>query len=490
MSGIVAVLPVSAPNPVFDLPLVLRTLEAMRIPSPTGRPGDELALGHVRAQLVGASCLLSDPRAEPRLLANSSLLKRLRLALTRLELAAETAERRLTLLEGGLEPRQRRATQHALVRIAASLWSLRHDRLSRAEAVGAFLGAAGDGPGLAPSSAVTGYGAIETALRGIDRLEGQGRDSAGLHVWVRGPSLTQLLRTAKQQIKERRQPRQGGNAVELAAGGITFTYQVATVNAQFGDNVAALREAIANDTLLRRAMNTLGANVSVLAHSRSAGVGRISGARVDARHDGNPHTNDDKHPCPYTVAVLNGDNHDHGDPRIAENISTGPETITDAARIPALLARTADGPDRLLPAFADIVSSFTGSLTIAVQSEHDPDALLLGVRGSGQSLYVGFSSSGWLVASEPYGLIGDTERYLGIDGTPGAENFSAGRVVLLRREHAGELAGVRRYDLDRQPLPVAFSEIETAEITSRNTALGTRPSKTARQRREPARARR
>ncbi len=66
----------------------------------------------------------------------------------------------------------------ALVRARDAVWAVRRDRLGTARAVAA----------LAPSSptAVDAYLSIQVALSALDRLEVRGRDSAGVHVLVRG----------------------------------------------------------------------------------------------------------------------------------------------------------------------------------------------------------------------------------------------------------------------------------------------------------------
>ena len=62
-----------------------------------------------------------------------------------------------------------------------------------------------------------------------------------------------------------------------------------------------------------------------------------------------------------------------------------------------------------------------GSLAIGAQAAAAPDALLLSLRGSGQALYVGLAEDAYVVASEPYGLVEETPRYLRIDGETPAD---------------------------------------------------------------------
>ena len=71
-----------------------------------------------------------------------------------------------------------------------------------------------------------------------------------------------------------------------------------------------------------------------------------------------------------------------------------------------------------------------------------PNTLLLALRGSGQGLFVGLADDCYIVASEPYGLVEETSRYLRLDGEHGGE------IVVLDGTDGGELAGVRRFGYD------------------------------------------
>lgn len=453
MSGIVAVLPAATPTRAFDLPLVIRTLEDLYIPVLTGKAGDRLALEHVLVQLTAANKLLADPRNEQRLLTNQSWLRRVRSAIHRLDLAIDTAGRRLASLGPELPASELPAMQHALVRLGAAVWSLRHDRVARVESIGWMLNTAGDLAGIAPGQAVNGYGAIETALRGIDRLEGRGRDSAALHVWIRGPSLAPLVRYARKRAEERHPLRHRRQAVRFVGAGLAFTYQAATVNAQLGDNVAAVREAIAHDHLLRRAMTTLGAEVSVLAGTRSGSLGRISNT------SGRTTTG------PYTVAAFDDDlGHPRDDPA-AIPPDSGLLGASDTTSIPACLSHHAGRPGGPITALATALSAGNAPLAVATQSELEPDAVLLGVRGCRRRLYVGITPGSWIVTSELHGLAGDTERYVRLEGTASRPSGQAGRIAVLRNDRAANLTCLDRYLLDGTPDPVGPSEIETLEFT-------------------------
>lgn len=433
MSGILAVVPAPVPPRAPDLPGLARTLEQLRLPVPSVANCHESTLRRTESALGTVNILLTTPDAEQRLLADHPLLLRLRVAGSRLELAACDADAALDRIAGALPSARLEATQQHIRGITDALWTFRHERLSHIDRLGTYLGTA---PAIAPISAVTGYRAIEIALRGIDRLEVTGRDSAGLHVWVRGPGVPRVFGSAAEEIAARRGPLSNG-AVTVSAGGLGFNYQTAV---QSGDNVPALRETIRHDRLLARALHAVGARVSVLAHTGDAGTVDSSVA--------------DSAPHPYTVAVVDGVG-DH-----------------DAKQIPVSLARNADPRRGLHSTAVHALAALTGSFAFAAHSQRDPDAVVLAVRGAAQRLYVGLSPAAWVVASHPAGLTGEAGRYLTVAGSPDPES---GRIVVLRRDGAGDVAGLTRYDLAGDPLPVTEGELERAEIDVRAADRGPFP---------------
>ena len=163
------------------------------------------------------------------------------------------------------------------------------------------------------------------------------------------------------------------------------------------------------------------------------------------------------------AAALNGDVDNHVELRAAEALATPAEITTDAKVIPMLVSRRmAEGADPG-EAFRRTVATFEGSVAIAANAAADPGAVLLALRGSGQALYIGLADDAYVVASEPYGVVEETPRYLRMDG-----EATGGQVVVLRRDGAGTLAGLERRSYDGAALPVADDEITVAEITTRD----------------------
>ncbi|HEV7686158.1 MAG TPA: SIS domain-containing protein, partial [Acidimicrobiia bacterium] len=166
---------------------------------------------------------------------------------------------------------------------------------------------------------------------------------------------------------------------------------------------------------------------------------------------------------PYVAAALNGDVDNHLELRGAEGLTIPAEITTDAKVIPMLVSRRmaeGAGPGE---GFRRTVATFEGSVAIAANAAADPGEVLLALRGSGQALYIGLADDAFVVASEPYGVVEETPRYLRMDG-----EGTGGQVVVLHREGAGTLAGLERRAYDGASLPVTDDEITVAEITTRD----------------------
>jgi glutamine---fructose-6-phosphate transaminase (isomerizing) len=118
-------------------------------------------------------------------------------------------------------------------------------------------------------------------------------------------------------------------------------------------------------------------------------------------------------------------------------------------------------------------------VAIAASAAAEPDKLLLALRGSGQALYVGLADASYIVASEPYGVIELTDRYLRMDGetpaNPDNPTASRGQIVVLDGSRAGTFDGIERLAYDGTPLPVTEADVATAQITTRDIDRGQFP---------------
>jgi glucosamine--fructose-6-phosphate aminotransferase (isomerizing) len=362
------------------------------------------------------------------------------------------------------------AVNAALVRLKDASWAVLRDRLRTASAVADL---AGPDP---TRSAIAGYTSIQVALSAIDRLEVRGRDSAGVHVLVRDHELDLDSAAVSAQLAARSgDPLFASTSVRVAGKALSFVYKAAAEIGELGDNTNALRADIRRDTLLQQALSGEHAQALVLGHTRWASVGIISqpnahplNAEELGRVDG-----------PYVAAALNGDVDNFADLKTAESLQIAPEITTDAKVIPTLVSRRLETGMSLEEAFRRTVATLEGSVAIAACAADEPGDLLIAQRGSGQALYVGLADDLTVVASEPYGLVEECNRYLRLDGeTPADERDpvgTRGQVVRLFGDRAGSIEGIGRWSYDGRELPVAASELHQAEITTRDIDRGDHP---------------
>ena len=362
------------------------------------------------------------------------------------------------------------ATNSAVVRLKDAVWAIAQDRVHTARAVADL---AGSEPAW---SAVEGYTSIQQALAANDRLEVRGRDSAGLHVLVRdhgldldSPGVARLLaeRTADPLFRT--------GTVRTPDGHLAFVYKAAAEIGELGDNTRVLRQAIRADELLRLALRSDTAVAVVLGHTRWASIGIISQANTHPLDSYETDCDDG----PYVVGALNGDVDNFADLKAAADLCIAPEITTDAKVIPTLVSRRLAGGDDLATAFRNTVAGFQGSTAVGASASSHPDTVMLALRGSGQALYVGLADGAYVVASEPYGVVEITDRYLRLDGetpaNPDNPTASRGQIVLLDGQRAGTLEGIQRIAYDGTPLPVTEADLVSAEITTRDIDRGDFP---------------
>jgi len=408
----------------------------------------------------GVTALLDHPGL------SAEILRRLAALDARIAAEESAIETRADLTPAALE-----GLNADLIALRDVSWAIGQDRLRTARAVGELAGRDA-GP-----AAIEAFTHVQRVLSSLDRLEVRGRDSAGIHLLVTGHDLDLTSgRWAAAAAARCEDPLFTGGSVRIADGALSFVYKAAAEIGELGDNTRALRGAIASDDLLRAALAASSARVAVLAHTRWASVGIISEPNAHPVNseelDGLPALSG-----PYVVAALNGDVDNHADLKALHGLRLAAPITTDAKVIPSLVSRASATGD-LVTGFRRTVASFDGSVAIAAASTSDPQRLLLAVRGSGQGLYVGLAEDGFMVASEPYGLVEETVRYLRLDGeTPAVPDqlSSRGQVVVLDADSAGDLAGMRRVGYDGTELPITERDVVRAEVTTRDIDRGSHP---------------
>lgn len=370
-------------------------------------------------------------------------------------------------------------------------WRLERDLLPNLDKVQGLVAAGA--AGAASRKALLEASRMNVLLNNLDRLEVRGRDSAGLSLLVTFPDAEQLahfeggLGPALREELHRRCSLQDfiGGAVVRAAGSpsasasLGFTLKVAREVGALGDNVAELRTQIRQDSLLWSALAHPRTHLNPLAHTRWASNGVISEANC------HPQDNAVSSPdgavvfaggVPLVAAVLNGDLDNFQQLARTFEQETGlslpPSSTTDAKLIPVMVAHYLEqaGGD-LAEAFRRAVGRFEGSMAIALHSALEPRKVYLALRGSGQALFVGFSPEGLLYASELYGLVEQTPRFVKLEGerVPDSGDRSLqGEVAVLSTPRAGAGPELRVAALDGDFTRVESDTIQLAEITSRD----------------------
>jgi glucosamine--fructose-6-phosphate aminotransferase (isomerizing) len=454
MCGIIGVLSRRPTRPVPSEVEIFRLLDAAV--AAIGEPGA------VTEALVAVDRLLRGVPGVVALADHHELVAGIDTRLDRLEAWADRFDAELE--RGGHDPETVERLSAASIGVRDVLWALRHDRLRTAREVAALAGRG------ASEGALGGYLAIQQSLSAIDRLEVRGRDSAGIHVFVHRHALDLGDPAVVAMIDGRAQePTFTSGSVRLAGGVLSFVYKAAAEIGELGDNTRVLRAAVAADDLLRRALADDDVRVAVLGHTRWASVGIISEPNTHPLNSDELESSPSVSQPPYVVAALNGDVDNHAELRVEHQLRIHQQITTDAKVIPALVARHAGLGADLVESFRRTVAAFEGSVAIASMSADAPERMLLALRGSGQGLYVGLADDCYVVASEPYGVVEETDRYLRLDGEHGGE------IVVLDAASAGELDGIRRCAYDGGELPVAVDEITTAEVTTRDIDRGDAP---------------
>ncbi|MFN5604609.1 MAG: glucosamine-6-phosphate synthase, partial [Actinomycetes bacterium] len=410
-------------------------------------------------QVAAVNELLKGVPGVMALAGNRELISGIESRLARLDATIATAD---TALEtASLDPERLEAAAAELIAARDAVWSIGRDRLRTARAVADL---AGRDAGVATLS---GYLMIQQAFAAIDRMEVRGRDSAGIHVFVWGHGLGESdLRTALDARAT--DPLFQSGSVRWIDGVLSFVYKAAAEIGELGDNTKVMRDAVRTDDLLRRALSHPGARTSLVGHTRWASVGIISEPNA---HPVNSERSLADAERPYVIAALNGDVDNHADLRIMHGLSFPGQITTDAKVIPALVTKHRQDCGDTPEAFRRTVASFEGSVAIAAAATDDPERLLLALHGSGQGLFVGLAEDLFIVASEPYGVVEETNRYFRLDG----EGAGAGQIVVLDGRRAGELDGVERIGYDGSMIPVDDRTLITAEVTTRDIDRGDSP---------------
>ena len=308
---------------------------------------------------------------------------------------------------------------------------------------------------------------VETLDRIVEEIRGQGLLEDYRSRSVEGDLLNGSILVASQRHSD------GG--IYLA-----FVYKTASIIGKLGENVRKLRETIRTDRIFHAFSREATLSDSNFAHTRWASVGSITEENC---HPLNNYTlssdGSDGHippagfcsipdavaekfadeivpgmkfypaygPGRWTISVvLNGDIDNYRMLRSllesAYHYEIAPEITSDTKIIPLQVERYLAAGKTLEEALRLAVNDFEGSHAIALTSNVEPGKIYLALKGSGQALFVGLREDQYLFASELYGLVEGTSRFIKMDGERlrDPENpDSSGQIFVLDQHSAGGL---------------------------------------------------
>ncbi|MEW6076228.1 MAG: SIS domain-containing protein [Thermodesulfobacteriota bacterium] len=339
------------------------------------------------------------------------------------------------------------------------------------------------------ASGITTYAAIillkkiNAVFNSLDRLEVRGRDSAGLSILF---SLTEdsfkRFSTVLEQsgLGEELKQRCGDDILthrtirvsrDKSTGtvGLAFVYKYAAEIGRLGDNVRFLRRAVSEDAVFHGMLAAAWQDYTISSHTRWASVGTITEANCHPMDGltGRPESREH-----IIHACLNGDidnyrqlksEHEAAGEVIAADITT------DTKIIPVRIGRYVRQGHDIIDAFRLAVSDFTGAHAISMHTDLAPGKMFFAQRGSGQALFIGLAENHYVVASELYGVVEETSRFIKMNagGTAAADEQAPGQIVVLDRA-AGGLEGIAAMRYDGTPVTFSEKDILRTEITSRD----------------------
>lgn len=352
-----------------------------------------------------------------QLVRGTELLRKVKKLAELLEVALNKVER-FAGEKGVSEP-----VEHVMDQIRDHAWQLREEVLGNADRAQRLVAASPRSDGSKRSRRYVAW-AIQQVIENLDRLEVRGRDSAGIAVQcLLSEASGEILDGPPHSSKVEREVQRDFARTSLADGRtvVTFVYKVANLVGRLGDNTAALTRAIIEDQALWLAAG-ITKHVSVIAHTRWASNGIISLPNCHPtngflRGKDHVHTRDDI----VAQFILNGDVDNYAD--LVEEYVRGkgyeiePAITTDAKILPVFYRLGTNPNDSAEDRFAALMNACQGSLAIVMQHPLHPLSLILGQKGSGQSLFVGSVKDGFILASEVYGLASRTRRSFALSGT-------------------------------------------------------------------------
>ena len=366
-------------------------------------------------------------------------------------------------------------------------WSLKEEILQNIEKI-EELSSCPDGN--IPFLTFTQLKSTNTLFNNLDRLEVRGRDSAGISIitiaenkdylefekeLTKKSLLDELSARRKESILLNRSITVNKNGNNIS---VIFTYKIAAQIGHLGDNVKFLRKQIQDDSIFQLFITLPIRYQTIVAHTRWASVGEISEPNchpVDNITIRNNKTHESSDSTGIIHACLNGDIDNYfilKEEYEKETKRSIPDEITtDTKIIPLQIQKYCNRGLPIEESFRLAVNDFTGSHAIAMHTDIAPGKIFLAQRGSGQTIFVGLCKECYLTASEVYGLVEETSRYIKMEGEKNVnklEGKNQGQIFILDQESFGGLAGINAMYYDGSPIQLTAHDIKQTEITSRD----------------------
>jgi glucosamine--fructose-6-phosphate aminotransferase (isomerizing) len=152
-------------------------------------------------------------------------------------------------------------------------------------------------------------------------------------------------------------------------------------------------------------------------------------------------------------------------------LSIPDQITTDTKIIPLQIQKYYDRGHPIDESFRLAVNDFTGSHAIAMHTDIAPGKIFLAQKGSGQTIFIGLGKECYLTASEVYGLVEETSRYIKMEGEKSVNELgdkNQGQIFILDQESSGELTGIKALYYNGEPIQLSEDTIKQTEITSRD----------------------
>lgn len=321
---------------------------------------------------------------------------------------------------------------------------------------------------------------INAVLNSIDRLEVRGRDSAGISIaftltkaefenfrqgMTRAGLLERLAQRNNHQVLT-------NNSITIQENfhqnsehcfTICFVYKFAAEIGALGDNVSFIRTQVKNDLILQLLTSYNFTAHSILAHTRWASIGDITDANCHPL-DNTP-TDKEIYKTGVIHACLNGDIDNYLELKTeyeARYDKIHKDINTDTKLIPLQIEHYLRQNKSIEEAFRLAANDFEGSHAISMHSDLAPGKLFLAQKGSGQAIFIGIAKDHYIAASELYGIVEQTQKYIKLNGE------DRGQIVILDQKSKGGVSGIRSFYYDDTPINIKEDHVLTSQITSRD----------------------